>query len=641
MSQAMPKLDQGLHWRVFVVGDWQVQPALNSVSKGAQTIRLEPKVMQVLVYLVEHAGEVVNKEELIRAVWADTFVTDQALTTAIYQLRQAFGEGARGSRYIQTIPKGGYRLTAPVRFPETELVGPEHANVTTPAVHPRRLFAVRWVTIGILVVVAVTVLAVSVVSRLSNKASPSQASGLKRRVMIAVLPFKNLSGDPQQEYFSNGMTEEMILQLGLLQPERMGVIARASAMTYKDSEKRVDQIGKELGVDYILEGSVRRQDQRVRVTVELVEVQTQTQVWGRNYEQNWTDALLVQTDIARAIAEQIQLQLTPTQRARLAGARPYHPEAYELYLKARYHWGFRSPADVQRTIEYFRQATQLDPAFAPAQAGLALAYVTRHATHFAARPGEGYQEAKAAAVRALELDPALPEAHIALGAIAAEFEWDWETAERELRSGIQLNPNSEGGHLRYSELLLGNGRLGEAVAEIEEARRLDPISLTAVSRAAFTYFFARDYDRSIAESKKMIALDPGDFLPWGYLSWAYGQQGKNEEALEAVRKAVSLTEQLDTRLNLARAYALAGEKSRARQILQEVQHSSGRGYFHLYYVAMVHAYLGEKDVALDYLERSFQRHERAMRIIKVDPRFDLLRGEPRFQALVQQMKFPN
>lgn len=639
MAPSAPKVDLG--GRNFVAGEWLVETPLNRVSRRGVTTRLEPKAMEVLVYLAERAGAVVPKEELISAIWAETFVTDQVLTNAIWQLRQAFGR-SKDAEFIQTIPKGGYRLVAPVTLPEPPAAEPvARAGLLPPMGRSWRRLSMRWAAIGGSVVVAAALLMIGLARRSSDMQSLPEPRPLKRRVMIAVLPFQNLSGDPQQEYFSNGMTEEMILQLGLLQPERVGVIARASAMTYQGSEKRVDQIGKELGVDYILEGSVRRQDRRVRVTAQLVDVSTQTQVWGHNYEQDWSDTLLVQTDIARAIAEQIRLQLTPAQRARLADARAVHPEAYELYLKGRYHGGFRSAADAQRTIEYFKQSTELDPSFAAAHAELAQAYVNRQSTHFAARPGEGYLEAKSAALRALELDPALAEAHVARGAVASEFEWDWLTAEREFQRALQLNPSSEDGHRRYAELLMCAGRLGAAVAQIEQARAVDPLSATTISRAAFTYFFARDYDRSIAESKKALAIDPGYFLPYGYLAWNYGQQGRYQEALQAAQKGVSLTDQLDTRLNLARAYIGVGEKARARQLLREVEGASGKGYFHLYYVAMVYAYLGDKDTALGYLEKSYERRERAMKIIKVDPRYDLLRGEPRFQELVRRMKFPN
>ncbi len=347
MPRSAPKLELGD--RNFILGEWLVEISLNRVSRRGVTTRLEPKAMEVLVYLAERAGAVVPKEELISAVWAGTFVTDQVLTNAVWQLRQVFGR-SKNAEFIQTIPKGGYRLVAPVALPEAPLAEP-----VAPAVLPApgrspwwRSRRMHWAAIGVLPVLAVAWLTIGL-GRRSLDRQP-QPEPQPRRIMLVVLPFQNLSGDPKQEYFSNGMTEEMILQLGLLHPERVGVIARASAVTYKDSGKRVDQIGKELGVDYILEGSVRRQGRRVRVTAQLVDVSTQTQVWGRNYEQDWTDTLLVQTDIARAIAEQIQLQLTPAQRARLAEARAVHPEAYELYLKGRYQGSMRSSGDAQRTI---------------------------------------------------------------------------------------------------------------------------------------------------------------------------------------------------------------------------------------------------------------------------------------------------
>ena len=643
MPVESPKPRQGLHSQTFFVSEWRVDPFANSVSKGDQTTRLEPKVMQVLVCLAEHPGTVVAKEDLIRTVWADTFVSDQVLTTAIYQLRHTFGEDARSARFIQTIPKGGYRLTAAVAFSEPSSASSEASPSIPPSPEVRwwRSSTRRVMVSASVIATAAALLVVGMANHAPNPRSNAATSLSNRRVMIAVLPFENLSGDPQQEYFSSGMTEEMILQLGLLQPERVGVIARASSMTYKASEKRIDQIAHELGVDYILEGSVRRQDRRVRVTAELVEVKSQTAVWGNNYEQDWSDTLLVQTDIARAIAEQVRVRLTPAQRARLAAARAVHSEAYELYLKGRLHRTLRSGADAKQSIEYFKRATELDPSFAAAHAELALAYVNRHSSHFAARPGEGYEEAKAAASRALELDPSAAEGHIAIGAVASEYEWDWSAAKREFQRALQLNPSSEEGHRRYAELLLCTGRLSDAVDEIKQAKALDPLSAVTTGRAAFTYFFVRDYDRSIAESKKALTIDPADFLPYGYLSWAYGEQGRHPEALQAAQRGASLTDQLDTRLNLARAYARVGQKALARQLLREVQNSPGKGYFHLYYVAMVHAYLGEKDLALALLEKSLERRERAMKIIQIDPRFDLLRSEPRFQQLVQRMKFPS
>jgi serine/threonine-protein kinase len=455
------------------------------------------------------------------------------------------------------------------------------------------------------------------------------------KVMLAVLPFDNLSADPEQEYFSDGMTEEMIAELGQLQPQRLGVIARTSAMHYKDTDKRIDQIGRELGVDYILEGSVRRAAGRVRITAQLIQVSDQTHLWAKSYEREFTDVFAIQSEVAGSIADSLALQLLPAEQARLADARPTNAEAHEAYLKGHYNLQKSTIEGNRAALEYFQQAIEIDPKFAPAYAGLAFTY---RALEF--RPGlapkEVYPQARAAALKALELDDTLAEAHTALANVKLTYDWDWEDAKREFERALELNPSSADAHSGYSFYLSIVRRYDEAIAESKRALDLDPLSPRRYVSLGNMFRHARQYDQAAEQCRKVFEFDP-DYAPAHFLlARVYEQTGKYKEALAQVEKLEAVTgEPFPPRR--AYVYALMGRRAEALQILDKhkeewARRAPGR-------IANIYAALGDWDQAFAWLEKSYEARETY--IIQLNQSlFDPWRDDPRFQSLLRRMNFP-
>jgi TolB-like protein/Tfp pilus assembly protein PilF/tRNA A-37 threonylcarbamoyl transferase component Bud32 len=466
-----------------------------------------------------------------------------------------------------------------------------------------------------------------------------QASHPVGRIMLAVLPFDNLSGDPEQEYFSDGLTEEMISQLGSLQPERLGVIARTSAMYYKGTHKRLDEIGQELGVDYIVEGSVRREANRVRITAQLIQVSDQTQLWAESFERQLADVFVIQSEVAGRIARSLEVELLPSHQAQLASARGVDPEAHEAYLKGRYHLNKRTEADLKKALEYFQQAVATDPDYALGYAGLADCYYVAAARDFLP-PAEAYREAETAARRALELDDQLAEAHTALAAVTAS-EYDWSDAEREYERAIELNPSYATAHHWYSLFLAAMGRHDEALAEIKLAHELDPLSLIINEALGWPFYLARQYDQAIEQYERTLEMEP-NFTPTYYdLGRAYLHKGRLKDAIRVHRKLVELSGgQWNAKAALGHTYAVAGKQEAARKILSELVALSNRSYVSPYDIARIYAGLGDKDEALAWLEKAYQERNNYLIYLKVDPDFDPLRSDPRFDDLLHRLGFP-
>jgi TolB-like protein/DNA-binding winged helix-turn-helix (wHTH) protein/Flp pilus assembly protein TadD len=613
------------------VGRWLVQPKLNSISGKDKTAHVEPKAMQVLLYLAEHAGDVMPKGRIMQAVWAGTFVTDDVLTRAISELRKAFEDDPHEPRFIQTVAKGGYRLIAPVEPVGADLRvrPPEGARLGAPL---RR----RWIvaTAGAASAVVAAVLFTLNVAGLRDRMllRPKAPGG---KIMLVVLPLENLSGDPEQEYFSDGITEEITAQLGRLSPERVGVIGRATAMTYKGAKKTIDQIGTELHVQYVLEGSFRRAGNRVRVTAQLIEVGNQSHVWAESYDRDLGDALVVQSEVAQAVANQIELKLTPQQQARLATHRPVNAEAYELYLRGKYYYERGEMNNAQKAQVCFQQAIEKDPQYAPAYAGLALAY-----PYFANVTGVPLREAVARsrelALKALEIDPDLAEGHQALAAF--EFStWNWAACEREHELAISLNPNYAEAREDYAEFLSVMGRHNQALAEVEQAHELDPLSPLIYTQVGFTYYWARRPDEAIAQFKSTLELDPTHARAHIGLGRAYISLRRFDEGIAEMEKGVA---SWGTQRGGLLGYALAagGRREEAGKMLRRYLRLGKR--LRPCDVAMFYAGLGDKNMALAWLERAFDERFPGMVVLKVEPFFDTLRSEPRFQALLRRMNFP-
>lgn len=469
------------------------------------------------------------------------------------------------------------------------------------------------------------------------------------KVKLAVLPFGNLSGDPEQDFFSDGLTEEMITQITRLQPGRLGVIALSTAMQYKTGNKPLPQIRSELGVDYILQGRVRRADDRVRITAQLVESKTQTQLWAETYERDLRDILSVQADIAQGIAREIHLLISRPEQARLSNLRTsaskLKPSAYENYLKARYHTHHQlSASTVSRSVEYFEAAVREEPKYAPAHAGLASGYaLLAMAPIDLLPPQKAMPKAEAAARKALELDDTLAEAHAALALVRHHYHWDWKGAEASYRHAIELNPDFATAHLWYSWMLFALGRQDEAFDEteltLEIVQQTDPLRLVGVhATRAIGYYWGRDYERAVQESKRAMELDSDYFMPHFILGRAYARLGKGAEAIaELKHKAASAEETPLMAAALGLAYGTGGQTKQTQKIVQAFAAYAKKRYIPATYFGMLYAGMGDWEQALDWLEKAYEERADGLTWINVEPMFDGLRQQPRFQALVKKM----
>jgi TolB-like protein/Flp pilus assembly protein TadD len=454
------------------------------------------------------------------------------------------------------------------------------------------------------------------------------------RVMLAVLPLENLSGNPDQEYFSDGLSEEMITQLGRLHPERLGVIARTSASHYKGTNKRVDEIGRELGVDYILEGSVWRQAERVRINAQLIRVSDQTHLWAETYERDLRDVLALQNEVARNIANAIQLELNVEEEHRLARSAAVDPEAYDAYLKGRYHWNKRSDAGYTKAIEYFRQAIAREPNYPHAYAGLADAYALLGSiSNDQISRSEAIARARAAALKALDLDDTLAEALTSLAFVRMHYDWDWTGAEKEFQRAIKLNPGYATAHHWYAYCLLALGRSEEALREIRRAEESDPLSLIIKTDVAEILYFGRHYDEAIAQARKAVEMDPNFFLAHRALGWALVQRAAYSEAIAELQEGLRLEPgRGDLLLYLAYAYARAGQVGEARRILARVKPAEAS-----FEVVAVYVALGEKDAVFSWLEKGFKERSGLTVFLRTAPEYDPMRSDPRFADLLRRL----
>jgi serine/threonine-protein kinase len=464
------------------------------------------------------------------------------------------------------------------------------------------------------------------------KSGPTPPS---EKTMLAVLPLDNLSGDPEQEYFSDGMTDEMIAQLGRMAPQQLGVIARTSMMRYKNTEKSVAEIARELRVDYILEGSVRRAGETVRVTAQLIQVEDQTQLWAESYDREISDVLELQSEVARAVAEEIEIKLTPQEIGRLLATRQVDPEAHEAYLRGLYFWNRWAPSTVPKAVEYFEKAVEKDPMHAAAHAALALAYSSLGGFE---PPREMYPKARAAALRALEIDGANAVAYTALGDVKLVYDWDWAGAERDFKRALKLNPNSVDAHWAYGFHCVALGRFDEGIRIATRALELAPVSLRQNTQLAWTYVKVRQFDKAIEQAIKTLELDPEFKHARSQLVWAYAFKGMYKEALTELR----VMRDLRGDWTAGFIYAMDGRRSEALTILDELlkQVEEEKSVTVHNYIATVYGAMGEHDRAFDYLERAYEERDMELTLLKVDPFFDPLRDDPRFQDLLERMDFP-
>jgi len=632
-------------------GTYEVCLQSGEVRKAGLRIRVQRQPLKLLEILLEHPGEVVTREELRSRVWPNESFGDfdQALNIAIGKLRSALGDSTENPRFIETLPKRGYRFIADVSILDTgarpkrpassaaDLPGSQEKK-TEPgpklqgaglAVSPQpRLWLTRRVTVALALVLSLLIF-FAWLFRSGGRAP----AGIRS---LAVLPLESLSGDASQNYFADGMTDELITDLAQISALR--VISRTSVMAYKGARKPLPQIARELNVDAMVEGTVLRSGDQVRITAQLIEASTDKHLWSQSYEGELRDTLALQNRVAGAIADQIRISLTPQEQTALKNAKVVNPEAYESYLKGRYFWNKRTADGFKVALAYFNQAIEEDPKYAQAYSGLADTYVLLGDWEYGVMaPKEAYPKAKAAATRALELDNSLSDAHTSLASLGM-FDWDWQSAGKEFRRAIELNPGYATAHQWYAWHLNLLGRQREAIAEIRKAESLDPLSLIISADTADLLFVARRYDESIQQSRKTLEMDPNFAIAHFELSQTYLQKSMYSEAIAELQRAIELSGGSTTfTSNLAYAYAASERRNEAVKILNDLT-SRSNGSSDAAEIALIHAGLGEKDQAMAWLEKAFS--ERFIPSILLRPGFDPLRSDPRFQNLVHRIGLP-
>jgi len=623
---------------------FEVDLRSGEVWKHGVRVRLQDQPFQVLRVLLERRGEIVTRDELKQMLWpADMFVDfDDGLNTAVKKIRDLLGDSAERPRYIETIPRRGYRFVGPA-----ELSSSVHATVTVAApssqsalplppdeaaVWRRAARPARYAAVGVLALVVVLVGAVS-----GWRARVLGHPAVPRIESLVVLPLANLSRDPEQDYFADGMTETLIANLA--QVGTLRVISRTSAMHYKGTNETLPQIARDMKVDAVIEGTVQRSGNRVRVTAQLIHGQTDVHLWAKTYERDSQDVLVMQSELAQAIVNEIRVHLTPQERQHFAGARSINPEAYDAYLLGDYHSGKRTPAEIEKAIEYFQQAIRIDPSYERAYAGLACAYLERD-IWAGLGIGKSADQVRANTLKALELDGELAEGHALLGDIYFEYDWDWVHTEAEFKRAIELNANLPRSYERYAFFLQAMGRHQEALAAVHRAVELDPLSPWYISEEGRILYRARQYQNAVARYQRALELDPGYLPALGRIADAYEQLGNYDEALTSVKKfQQAVSDRSVGLLQLARIYASMGKRREAVEALRTIEKNGALdGKEHG--LALIYSALGDRDRAIAELEKGVQTRS-VMPFVFVDPQFDSLRSEPRFQQLLRRAKLPS
>ncbi|HEU4386842.1 MAG TPA: tetratricopeptide repeat protein [Blastocatellia bacterium] len=661
--------------KVYEFGPFRLEVAERLLLRDCQPVPIAPKVLDTLIALVENGGRLITKDSLMSLLWPDTFVEEGAITRNISDLRKILGEAAGGDRYIETVPRHGYRFVAPVTCSDdgssksaaainprpdigneqsdSSRRGENHIGLSYPVgiagakVNSENGGAAEPVTGGDpasasehRTAVEVPSVSVALSKRRSLQAAAAIALilfGLAGIVLyrhskagpavsppgirsIAVLPLENLSGDPAEEYFADGMTESLIS--GLARIRALKVISRTSIMRYKGIRKSLPDIARELNVDAVIEGTVQRSGTRVRVTAQLINATTDTHLWARDYDRELTDVLKLQSEIARAVADEIRVQVTAQERARLASAGTIDPRAHEAYLLGRFQLRKGDRAGLKLAIDNFERAISLAPDYAAAYAGLSDTWLNRGIFELNFKLTEA--SARAAALKAVAFDESLADAHIALGNTKFNYDWEWAGGESEFRRALDLDPGSSRAHSDYGYLLMALGRHEEAIEQGSIAVELDPLSSDTQSALGRSFYRAGRVEEAIPHLERAVELEPTSIGARFKLGEAYIRLGKFEEAIRAFN---------GDELGLLRVYSLTGKQREARQLLRRLKEPPIS-------IAAVYASLGEKDEAFRILERAVDERSAHLVYLKEDPPLEALHSDPRWKALLHRMNFP-
>jgi TolB-like protein/DNA-binding winged helix-turn-helix (wHTH) protein len=606
----------------FEFGAFRFDPAERVLYRGPERVPLSPKVADTLFVLLTHHGRVVEKNELIQLVWPDTFVEEGGLTRNISALRKALGDDAEGSRHIETIPKRGYRFVAPIRKSPTE---PETAGGVVGKGAALRRPGVRFAIAAILVAAALLLVAagylVSFMTR-HDHAAPRVKS-------IAVLPLKNISGDAAQDYFAEGMTEVIATELS---KTGLPVIAPASVRSLRPGAP-LEEVGKQLKVEAVIQGTVLQSGDRVRINAQLVDIGTGRLLWADTYQRDLRDVLRLQAEVAGAIARQTSSEAATGERAGPTRLQPVVPDAYQAYLRGRFFWNKRTEPALRRAVEYFNEAIAKDGTYAPAYAGLADSWSLLASNSYdAVPPREGMPLAKAAALRALELDGGLAEAHTSLAYVTMAFDWDLERAEREFQQANRSNPGYATARQWHAHCLLAAGRLEEAAAEMRQAQNLDPLSLPVNVGVGWCSYFARRYDDAIAQYRKTLELEPNFALAHQTLGMALAQKHDYPKAIAEFQTALTLSGGASAVASLGYAYGLAGSKADARAQLARLVDLSHHRYVPAIYMAQVYLGLRDSQGFSSWLSKAREERSEYLIYYQRDPAFDAVRADPLFRV---------
>ena len=607
-----------------------------------QTIVLREQVFQVLLMLLEHEGEIVTREEIKNRLWADHTVVDfdRSINATIKLLRRALRDTADNPRYIETLASRGYRLATPVEYPESpadtvlEKDRAQREQAATPmsegAPRSRRVW---WWASAVGLASAVIFVSVGYMSWRHFRATEPPRS---QKIMLAVLPFENLTGDPNKEYLADGLTEETISQLGRLNPKQLGVIARTSVMGYKHKSERLDQIGRDLSVQYVLENSLRGSGEHVRITTQLLQVKDQSHLWSQDYDYSPKDILKVEEDVAKAVARETQLHLTSPQQAELAQSRPVKPEAFEAYLQGYYFFERNTDKDTELAAKYYERATQLDPSYALAWAGLSR--VRKWQAKTSLIPYEqGYRLAREAVQRALALNPNLAQAHIQMARIKAQVDFDWAGADSSLQRAVELEPGNAEAVMAAASLAAMLGRFDEALRLNRRAVDLDPLNAGSWESLGEVEFFMGQLDQAIPDLKKALDLNHDFWNGHIFLSQIYIMQRRPQDALPEIEL---VRFDLERQVLHAVAYYALGRQKEADAALSELIARPYRTRSACA-IAQVYAFRKQSDEAFQWLDRAYAVHDDGLIYTKVDPLLKNLHNDPRYTALLKKLNLPN
>lgn len=635
--------------KVIRFGVFEVDLDGDELRKRGVRLKLQEQPQSLLRILLERPGTLVTRDDLRNRLWKPgTYVEfDHSLNSAMMRLREALGDSSENPIFIETVPRKGYRFIAPVQEVErvqpplkqaekqiSVLATPTATNEFPATQLPTGRRVVRQVALSRAFIAGSAALTLLLFGLYLFRSNLGYApTGAKQITSIAVLPMENLSGDANQDYFADGMTDELIASLARISSLR--VISRTTAMDYKGTHESLEKIARDLHVDAVVEGTVLRSGDRVRITAELVQVSTDRHLWADTYESQMDDVLTLQNQVATAIVSQIRIKLTPQDKESLAASRPVNSDAFEDYLKGRYYWGKRSEDALDKAIHYFQSATEKDPNYALAYAGLADCYGILGAAIVGTVPtGDVAPKAELAAKKAVALDPALAETQTALATVQFNDDWNWKAAETGFQRAIQLNPSYATAHQRYSLYLMAMGRTEESLTEMNRARTLDPLSLSMNFSLGWRLYMARRYDEAIAQFLNTIEMDSTYLLAHIVLGQCYEQTGRYPDAISELRKASALAPDSPPVLAaLGHVYAVSGNRVGAMQLLADLKSQSAHRYVSPFYIAFIYAGLDDHEQALAWLKKSYQDRSNNTVFLNVVPQFDNLRSDPRFQSL--------